>query len=86
MAGNGTPHHPQVGAPDPERDTSPIMGGSLEEQAVEPNVGDDKVCYFNSVPFPIGEFVLSGSEILRCEAPGVWVREGELPGWPGPTR
>jgi hypothetical protein len=33
---------------------------------------------FNGVGFLTGDFVLSGTELLRCEAPGVWVREGEL--------
>ncbi len=27
-------------------------------------------CVFNGVAFQIGEYVLSGSEQLRCEAPG----------------
>jgi hypothetical protein len=80
----GTPLHLQVGAPDPERDTSPIVDEEAEEE-VEPNVAGH-VCYFNGVTFPIGEYVLSGSEVLRCEAPGVWVREGELQPRPGEDR
>jgi hypothetical protein len=69
--------HPQVGAPDPDRDTSPIVGENGEVEA-EPNVAGG-VCYFNGVSYPIGTYVLSGSEVLRCEPPGLWVREGELP-------
>jgi hypothetical protein len=69
--------HPQVGAPDPERDTSPVIGDE-DEVEVEPNVTGG-VCLFNGVAYPIGQFVLSGTELLRCEAPGVWVREGDLP-------
>jgi hypothetical protein len=68
--------HPQVGAPDPELETSPIVGED-EELEVEPNVAGG-ACTFNGVGFHIGDFVLSGSELLRCEAPGVWVREGEF--------
>jgi hypothetical protein len=30
------------------------------------------------VEFRIGDYMLSGSELLRCESPGLWVREGEL--------
>jgi hypothetical protein len=30
------------------------------------------------VTFQVGAYVLIGSELLRCEPPGVWVREGEL--------
>lgn len=68
--------HPQVGAPDPERDTSPIVldGDDVE---VEPNVAGAR-CLFNGVGHAIGERVQSGSEVLRCEAPGVWVREAEF--------
>jgi hypothetical protein len=72
--------HPQVGTPDPELETSPIVGED-EEMEVEPNVRDG-ACTFNGVGFRIGDFVLSGTELLRCEAPGVWVREGE---WRRPT-
>jgi hypothetical protein len=66
----------QVGAPDPELETSPIVGDE-DDVEVEPNVPAG-ACYFNGVAFHIGESVLSGDELLRCEAPGVWVREGEF--------
>lgn len=66
----------QVGAPDPELVTSPIVGDE-DDVEVEPNVAGG-ACYFNSVAYRIGDFVLSGAELLRCEAPGVWVREGEV--------
>jgi hypothetical protein len=66
----------QVGAPDPELETSPIVGDE-DDVEVEPNVLAG-VCYFNGVAYRIGDSVLSGDEWLHCEAPGVWVREGEL--------
>lgn len=72
-----SPTHPQVGAPDPERDTSPIVGED-EEVEVEPSTTGG-VCRFNGTAYPVGAYVLSGTEVLRCESPGVWVREGELP-------
>jgi hypothetical protein len=68
---------PQVGAPNPDLETSPIVGED-DQVEVEPNVKGGG-CYFNGVSYRIGESVLSGSELLHCEAPGVWVREGELP-------
>lgn len=68
--------HPQVGAPDPELETSPIVGED-EDTEVEPNVKGG-ACTFNGAAFRVGDFVRSGTELLRCEAPGVWVREGEL--------
>ena len=67
----------QVGAPDPERETSPILDEDDRED-IEP-AGPGGYCQFNGVTYRLGDYVLSGSEVLRCEAPGVWVREGELP-------
>ena len=71
-----TSTHPQVGAPDPELATSPIVGED-DEAEVEPNVRGGG-CTFNGIAYRIGDFVQSGTELLRCEAPGVWVREGEI--------
>ena len=68
--------HLQVGAPDPERETSPILDDE-EKEGIEPE-GPGGYCQFNGVVFQVGDYVLSGSELLRCEAPGLWVREGEL--------
>jgi len=66
----------QVGAPDPELKTSPIFD-EYEEISLdlELEVG---ACYFNDVTYPIGQYVLSGSELLHCEERGVWVRSGEM--------
>lgn len=68
--------HLQVAAPDPERETSPIIDDD-EKEDIEPE-GPGGYCQFNGVAYPIGQYVLSGSELLHCEAPGLWVREGEL--------
>ena len=67
---------PQVGAPDPERDTSPIFD-EQEEISLDPQL-ERGACYFNSLAYPIGEYVRSGSDLLHCEEPGVWVRKGEM--------
>ena len=66
----------QVGAPDPELKTSPIFD-EYEEISLdlELEVG---ACYFNDLTYPIGQYVLSGSELLHCEERGVWVRSGEM--------
>ena len=66
----------QMGAPDPERETSPILDED-EREDIEP-AGPGGYCVFNGVNFRVGDYVLSGNEVLHCEAPGVWVREGEL--------
>jgi len=70
-----TAHLPQVGAPDPELKTSPIFDEDDEISLdLELEAG---VCHFNGVPYRIGEYVMSGGEVLRCEGRGVWMREGE---------
>jgi hypothetical protein len=71
-------HTPQVGAPDPERRTSPIFDGDEEEELLLDLELEAGVCYFNDIAYPIGQYVRSGDEVLRCEGRGVWVREGEL--------
>lgn len=75
-----TRHPPQVGAPDPERRTSPIAGQSAEfDEAPPPDLEEleTAVCYFNGQGYAIGTYVLSGDELLCCEKPGLWVRKGE---------
>lgn len=66
--------HLQVGVPDLDKNTSPIVGE--DEVEVEPNVPVGG-CLFNGAAYQCGDFVRSGSELLRCEAPGVWVRVGD---------
>jgi hypothetical protein len=66
----------QVGAPDPERRTSPILD-EYEEISLDAEL-EAGLCYFNDIAYPIGTYVLSGSELLHGEERGVWVRKGEL--------
>jgi hypothetical protein len=67
---------PQVGAADPELRTSPILDED-EEFSLDLEL-ESGVCYFNNVPYRIGQFVLSGNELLHCEERGLWVRKGEM--------
>lgn len=69
-------HIPQVGAPDPELNTSPIFDDD-EEISLDLEL-EAGVCYFNNVTYPIGQYLLSGSELLHCEERGVWVRKGDM--------
>jgi hypothetical protein len=71
-----TDHIPQVGAPDPELNTSPIFD-EYEELSLDLEL-EKGACYFNDALYPIGQFVLSGSELLNCEERGVWVRRGKM--------
>ena len=67
----------QVGAPDPELNTSPIVEDANEDfEVVAQEVEDLPACYFNNTHYPNGTFVCSGSgELLHCTS-GLWVREG----------
>lgn len=69
-------HVLQLGAPDPERKTSPILD-EFEEISLDMEI-EAGVCYFNDAAYSIGAYVLSGSELLHCEERGVWVRKGEM--------
>lgn len=67
----------QVGAPDPEQNTSPIVEETDEnfETSVQ-SVSDSPVCYFNNSSFANDDYVCSGSgELLRCNN-GLWLRMG----------
>lgn len=67
---------PQVGAPDPARETSPIFDEDADELSLDLDL-ETGACLFNGVVYAIGDYVLSGDELLRCEERGVWVRVGE---------
>ncbi|MEJ2453152.1 MAG: hypothetical protein P8103_03230 [Candidatus Thiodiazotropha sp.] len=66
----------QVGAPDPELKTSPILDDEdRADYSPEAEEGDG-FCYFNGTAYALGDYVCSGNELLHCENHGVWVREG----------
>ena len=67
---------PRVGAPDPELKNSPIFDESDADELSLDLELETGVCYFNDQSFPIGNYVCSGDELLRCEGRGVWIREG----------
>jgi hypothetical protein len=67
---------PQVGAPDPELNTSPIFD-EYDEASLDTELATG-VCYFNGASYPIGSFVRSGEDVLRCVGGGVWVRWSEV--------
>jgi hypothetical protein len=71
-----TDHVPQVGAPDPELNCSPIFD-EYEDVSLDLEI-EAGACYFNNVTYPLGQYLLSGSELLHCEERGVWMRKGEM--------
>ena len=68
---------PNVGAPDPELKTSPILDGDEEDETLDAEL-EAGACYFNGISYAIGQYVRSGDEVLRCVERGVWVRQGEI--------
>lgn len=71
---------PQVGAPDPERRTSPILDRLSEagELSLDSEI-ETGACYFNDRRYDIGAAVRSGHELLQCHERGVWTKIGEEP-------
>ena len=69
-------HAEDVGAPDPELNTSPIAEENDDETEVlrqeEPG---EPVCYFNNKSFKTGAYVKSGTAMLKCDY-GIWVPAG----------
>ena len=72
-------HHtslPQVGAQDPELENSPIADEEDEDtDVVRQQVPGEPVCFFNGTSYKNGQFVASGSQVLKCSY-GVWVESG----------
>jgi hypothetical protein len=66
---------PRVGAPDPELKTSPIFEGPDEELPSLDMELETGGCYYNSVRYPVGQYVAADGEMLHCEERGIWVRK-----------
>ncbi|GMQ96076.1 MAG: hypothetical protein BMS9Abin14_575 [Gammaproteobacteria bacterium] len=62
-----------VGALDSELKSSPVVDAETEEGEFSATERDTKVCYFNGIRHPVGDYICSGDELLRCDN-GVWVR------------
>lgn len=71
-------HAPQVGAPDPERRTSPILSRETDtgELSFDSEL-EQGACLFNDQRYELGEYVRSGSELLHCMERGIWVKVRE---------
>lgn len=69
-------HLPQVGAPDPELQNSPVIEDTDEEfEVIAQETLESAICHFNGTAYLLDQFVCSGSELLRCTVDG-WLREG----------
>ncbi|RPI62048.1 MAG: DUF1496 domain-containing protein [Lysobacterales bacterium] len=71
-----TTQTPRLGAPDPERKTSPVAWETDEDtETLRESVPDEAVCYFNDAAYRHGTVVESGSVRLRCDH-GLWLPAG----------
>ena len=66
-------HAADVGAPDPELNTSPVAEeGGDDTEDLRQQVPGEPVCYFNSKSFDTGAYIKSGSAIYKCDY-GIWI-------------
>ncbi|WAK00842.1 DUF1496 domain-containing protein [Methylobacter sp. YRD-M1] len=69
-------NRPQVGAPDPELNTSPILEEyPLEAQDFKLQQPGAKSCLFNNRRYDHGSYICSGDNLLHCDY-GVWIKAG----------
>ncbi len=67
---------PEVGAPDPELETSPIAEEGVEEtEDLKQELPGATGCVFNGERYATGAYVNSGGALLRCDY-GIWVPAG----------
>ena len=72
------PSIPQVGAQDPELENSPIAAeDDVDTGVMRQQVPGEPVCYYNGSSYKHGQFVASGSQVLKCSY-GVWVESGSM--------
>lgn len=71
-----TKHAEDVGAPDPELNSSPISEeGGEDDDVLRQQVPGEPVCYFNDRSFANGTYIKSGTSILKCDY-GIWIPAG----------
>lgn len=69
-------HTVDVGAPDPELNTSPIAEDIDEEtEVLRQEVPGEPVCYYNDKSYATGDYVKSGTAVLKCDY-GIWIPAG----------
>lgn len=69
-------HVIDVGAPDPELNTSPIAEeGREDDDVLRQQVPGEPVCYFNEKSYATGAYIKSGTSVLKCDY-GIWVPAG----------
>jgi hypothetical protein len=69
-------HVTDVGAPDPELNTSPIAEeGSDDAETLRLEVPGEPVCHFNDRSFATGAYIKSGTSVLKCDY-GIWIPAG----------
>lgn len=67
---------PDVGPQDPELRNSPIAEeGDEDTEVLRQELPGEPVCYFNDRAFLDGDYVRSGTGLLRCDH-GLWLLVG----------
>jgi hypothetical protein len=71
--------HPiDLGSPNPELKNSPIINNINDEQEmIEPEIPEERICYFNGESYAHGTYIKSGTIILQCDR-GAWI-EADMP-------
>ncbi len=66
-------HPVDVGAPIPELQNSPIISDIDDErEMIDPEIPEERMCYFNGESYAHGTYVKSGALLLHCDR-GAWV-------------
>ncbi len=65
-----------VGAPDPELETSPIADAIDDDfDVLRQEVPGEPACLYNGQRYDNGAYVRSGAQVMRCDY-GIWVPAG----------
>ena len=71
-----TKHTIDIGAADPELNTSPIAEENDElTDILRQQVPGEPMCFFNNQGFTNGDYIISGSTRLKCDY-GIWIPSG----------
>ncbi|MGB5457400.1 MAG: DUF1496 domain-containing protein [Gammaproteobacteria bacterium] len=73
---NEIKHTEDVGVADPELNTSPIADEADDEtEVLRQEMPGEPVCYFNNKRYKTGDYIKSGTSILKCDY-GIWIPAG----------
>lgn len=69
-------HAEDVGAADPELNTSPVAEENSDDiEVLRQEIPGEPVCYFNDRSFANGAYIKSGTAVFKCDY-GIWIPAG----------